>query len=183
MGLYQEKLNNKGGFPEVVLAIETETKDFLIHCDDGSGDGCTEHFIFKDINKFFEFKDKMKTFIEQFDFHDDDCWLGQFFEKYFDEYLELADDSLGCERSAKEINDKLAEVHERMWLMAMSDHQQNILESDLSDDELDDLNARISELCEKYDVNFSEPVEDKDFWYWAGMLDTLLWVLGGEPDC
>ena len=49
-------------------------------------------------------------------------------------------------------------------------------------DILDGMNKAITEVCEKYNIDFQEPVSDWEYGYWSGILAALRWVMGDEKD-
>jgi hypothetical protein len=49
-------------------------------------------------------------------------------------------------------------------------------------DIMDGMIKAVDKACEKWGIDFKEPVSDWNYGYWSGILAALRWVLGDEKD-
>lgn len=87
-------------------------------------------------------------------------------------------------RSKKVINEYLDEADARVWLIRKQDMFHNILMGTeaIHAEVLGNSMKAIDKVCEKYDIDFKEPVSEWDYGYWCGIMAALRWVTGEEKD-
>lgn len=87
-------------------------------------------------------------------------------------------------RKVKEINEYMDEACDRVWLVRTQTIFGGMLEGSQSIDAdiLDGAIKAVDKVCEKYNIDFKEPVSDWDYGYWSGILAALRWVKGEEKD-
>ena len=87
-------------------------------------------------------------------------------------------------RKAKEIYEYMTEACDRVWLVRKQSLFLNMLEGTISiqADILGECLKAIEKVCEKYSIDFKEPISDWDYGYWSGILSALRWVDGEEKD-
>lgn len=85
-------------------------------------------------------------------------------------------------RPEKDLVEYLDEAFDRVWLVRKQDLVARLdLGLETIDPEIERrMNEASKKVCEKYDIDFNEPVSDWDYGYWSGVLSTLRWVLGEE---
>ena len=76
------------------------------------------------------------------------------------------------------------EAFDRVWLVRKQDMFVNMLEGTESIQAviLDGCLKAIDRVCDKYNIDFKEPVSDWNYGYWSGILAALRWVMGDEKD-
>lgn len=142
------------------------------------------HFEIKDAKEYDEFQLSLEYFLE-------DCTdvisaqekfetLDNFIYAYLNDYPEYEPEK----RTDNEIGEYMSEAFDRVWLVRKQDLFCNMLmgQESIDVDILDGCNKAIDEVCNKYDINFQEPVSDWDYGYWSGILAALRWVMGEEKD-
>lgn len=87
-------------------------------------------------------------------------------------------------RDEKEIQEYMEEAEDRVWLVRTQDSYTKMLLGFKGIDVniLDGSNININRICEKYNIDFKEPISDFNYGYWSGILAALRWVLGSEKD-
>lgn len=106
-------------------------------------------------------------------------------KSYFDEddYEENEEDDYM--RSQDEIADYMGEAFDLVWLVRKQEMFRNIAsgkEKLPPEDIMASCIRSIHEICKKYNIDFSKPVDDWNYGYWSGVLATLRWVCGEEKD-
>ena len=87
-------------------------------------------------------------------------------------------------RTEEEIGEYMEEAFDRVWLVRKQDMFCNMLSGVecIDADILEGCNNAIEKVCDKYNIDFKEPVSDWDYGYWSGILAALRWVMGDEKD-
>ena len=87
-------------------------------------------------------------------------------------------------RTDEEILEYMDEAFDRVWLVRKQNLFYKLMtgEEKISADVLEKCNKEIDKVCKKYNINFTEPVNDWDYGYWSGILAALRWVMGDEKD-
>lgn len=149
------------------------------------GHACVYHFLIKDAKEYDKFVNELKELFEscesvtaaedRFDASDD------FIYTYLDDYPEYQPEM----RTEKEICEYMDEACDRVWLVRKQNLYCNLLAGaeTIQLDVLDKVIKAIDEVCDKYNIDFKEPVSDWDYGYWSGILAALRWVMGDEKDC
>ena len=143
------------------------------------------HFLLNERYTFEEFVEFIRKYLaECADITDAYHALNLFFDNdicgYLDEYPEYIQEM----RSEEEIGEYMTEACDRVWLVRKQDLFCNLLmgEETVYADILEKCSQAIDEVCEKYNIDFQEPVSDWDYGYWSGILAALRWVMGEEKD-
>lgn len=86
-------------------------------------------------------------------------------------------------RTEKEIIEYRDEAFDRVSIVRKQAIFENIVNGtkELTPDKLHVFKG-IIDKCEKYGIDFNEPISDYDYGYWSGILSALRWVLGDEKD-
>lgn len=149
--------------------------------------GYTWFFILRDANKYDEVKDTIQELIcgadnpaEAYDILVDYIESDDIYE-YLDDEPEYEEPPM---RSEEEIREYESEAFDRVWLVRKQNMFVNMLEGteSVQVDILDGCIKAIDKVCEKYGIDFKEPVSDWDYGYWSGILAALRWVMGDEKD-
>lgn len=87
-------------------------------------------------------------------------------------------------RKQKEIVEYMDEAFDRVWLVRKQDMLCNIANGTetISPDILRQCSKSIDIACEKWNIDFDEPLNDWEYGYWSGILAALRWVMGDEKD-
>lgn len=87
-------------------------------------------------------------------------------------------------RTKQEILEYESEAFDRVWLVRKQDLFVNMLDGteSIQADILDGCLKAIDRVCDKYNIDFREPVSDWDYGYWSGILAALRWVMGDKKD-
>lgn len=157
-------------------------------------DDCNKwHLIMQDPSKYDDFKAFM---LEEFEFEFDGKdktkieEVGNFFNDFIqwqdvhDLYIDYDPDADFKMRSKDEILEYMDEACDRVWLVRKQSMFCNMLDGteSIQADVLGQCLKAIDEVCEKYNIDFQEPVSDWDYGYWSGILAALRWVTGDEKD-
>lgn len=155
---------------------------------DWTNNGCATvfHFLIKDKDDYEDFKNELTTVLR-------DCAdIGEAYynlESYLDsdeadEFLEEYPDFEPERRTDEEISEYMDEAFDRVWLVRKQNMFINILTGVENIDAgiLDSCMKAIDKVCEKYNIDFQEPVSDWNYGYWSGILAALRWVMGDEKD-
>lgn len=151
-----------------------------------NGQSVVFHFLIKDINDYEDFKNELTTILrycadidEVYDALDTYLDSGEAYE-FLDEYPEYIPEK----RTNEEINEYMSEAFDRVWLTRIQNHTWDLLMGKESIDSniLDGMNTAIKEACDRWNIDFKEPVSDWDYGYWSGILAALRWVMGEEKD-
>lgn len=156
-------------------------------CYQHNARGCIWHFLLKEIDKYDEAKDTLQELIcgidnppEVYDtlvdyFSSDDMY------EYLDDEPEYEESPT---RTEEEINEYMSEAHDRVWLIRKQQMFNNILMGTeaIHAAVLGESMKAIDRVCDKYAIDFKEPVSDWDYGYWSGILAALRWVMGDEKD-
>ena len=144
------------------------------------------HFMIKDRSKYKEFVEILSHVLKN-------CpnilsaryKLENFLEDEAYQYLnDYPDDEEPEMRSKEEICEYMNEAYDRVWLVRKQNLFFNLIDGTeiINADILDGMNKAIDKVCEKYNIDVSEPVSDWDYGYWSGILAALRWVVGVEKD-
>ena len=144
------------------------------------------HFLIKDKDDYEDFKDELTAVLR-------DCKdIGAAYyalevyldSPYADDFLEEYPEYEQEMRSEEEIGEYMSEACDRVWLVRRQNHIYKLLmgKESINIDILDGMNKAITEVCEKYNIDFQEPVSDWEYGYWSGILAALRWVMGDEKD-
>lgn len=150
------------------------------------GHGTIYHFLIKNKDEYEDFKNELKSILK-------DCpnieeayrALNAYLDsEYADDFLEEYPEYEQEMRTEDEIYEYMNEAFERVWLVRRQNHVCSLLlgEESIHLDILEGMNKAIDEICEKYNIDFQEPVSDWDYGYWSGILAALRWVMGDEKD-
>ena len=156
-------------------------------CYHHAGHGCIWHYLLKNVDKYDEV---VNTILELICGADSFTEVYDILVDYFssDDIYEYLDDEPEYEeppmRSEEEIREYESEAFDRVWLVRKQNMFVNMLEGteSVQIDILDGCIKAIDEVCEKYGIDFKEPVSDWDYGYWSGILAALRWVMGDEKD-
>ena len=87
-------------------------------------------------------------------------------------------------RKKNEITEYMDEAFDRVWLVRKQVMFEKMLfgEESVEADTLQRCMEAIDKVCEKYNIDFKEPLSDWEYGYWSGILASLRWVLGGDKD-
>lgn len=152
------------------------------------GHSCEYHFIIKDIDEYDEFKTHLVCLLKDCEsvyeaeetFNTSDSLIYEYLDDYdvLDEFEEGG-------RSDEEIRAFMAQASDMVWLARKQDMFYNMLLGIESVDAntLDYCNKAIDEVCQRYDIDFKEPISDWEYGYWNGILVALSWIMGGEIEC
>ena len=145
------------------------------------------HFLIKNKDEYEDFKNELKTILKDCsDIAEAHRALNAYLDsEYADDFLEEYPEYEQEMRTKDEIYEYMDEALERVWLVRRQNHVCRLLlgEESINLDILVGMNKAIDEVCEKYNIDFQEPVSDWDYGYWSGILATLRWVTGDEKDC
>lgn len=143
------------------------------------------HFILKDGYIFDGIVALIKNYVSDcadiVEAHDIlETFLDEVGQNYLDDYPDYIPEM----RTEEEIGEYMAEAFNRVWLVRKQNMLCNMLmgEECVNADVLDRCNKAIDEVCEKYDIDFKEPVSDWYYGYWSGIFAALRWVMGDEKD-
>ena len=146
-----------------------------------------QDFKIKDISLYDELLATIKTELAESGF------------KEYDDVVQFVFDGMSCEpyhekfidwdisvemRTEEEIGEYMDEAFDRVWLV----RKQVLFEQMLCGQATIDVNIlkgcmeSIDKVCEKYNIDFQEPVSDWHYGYWSGILAALRWVMGDEKD-
>ena len=149
------------------------------------------HFLIKDKEDYEDFKGEITAVLKDckdinsahyaLEVYLDSDYAGDFLDEYPDWKPER--------RTKDEIYEYMEEAYDRVWLMRkQGDLVCNLnLINGIENIDLDILGGTgmlngVKEVCDKYKIDFSEPVSDWDYGYWSGILAALRWVMGDEKD-
>jgi hypothetical protein len=143
------------------------------------------HFILKEGFTFDKVVDALENTLSVcVDIDDAHDMLEMFFDNDGTEYLDDYPEYVPEVRTKDEICEYMDEAFDRVWLVRKQDLFSNILmgRESIHVDVLDKCNQAIEKVCEKYGIDFREPVSDWEYGYWSGILAALRWVMGDEKD-
>lgn len=83
-------------------------------------------------------------------------------------------------RKKNEIIEYMGEACDRVWLERS--HMTMSMADTIQPDILKGCIESIKKVCDKYGIDYDEPMSDWDYGYWSGILAALRWVLGDEKD-
>lgn len=150
------------------------------------GQATVFHFLIKDKTDYEDFKNELTTVLKDCEdigaayYMLEDYLSSECIDNFLDEYPEYEPEM----RTEDEILEYMNEACDRVWLVRRQNHIYKLLmgEESINIDILDGMNKAITEVCEKYNIDFQEPVSDWDYGYWSGILAALRWVRGNEKD-
>ena len=119
--------------------------------------------------------------------------------KEYDDVVQFAFDSMSSEdyhekfidwdisiemRTEEEIGEYMDEAFDRVWLVRKQVLFEQMLcgQATINVNILKGCMESIDKVCEKYNIDFKEPVSDWHYGYWSGILAALRWVMGDEKD-
>ncbi len=145
------------------------------------------HFLIKDKEDYEDFKGEITAVLKDCKDIDSahyalEVYLdSDYAEDFLEEYPDL---ELPKMRTKDEICEYIDEAFDRVWLIRKQDMAYGILlgEETIDADTLGRCNKAIDKVCEKYNIDFQEPVTEWDYGYWSGILAALRWVMGDEKD-
>lgn len=110
--------------------------------------------------------------------------IDEIFINMYDEWFEEEPEYEPKMRAEEEIGEYMSEACDRVWLVRKQNLVCGLLEGteSINLDILEGMTKAIKEVCDKYKIDFSEPVSDWDYGYWSGILAALRWVMGEEKD-
>ena len=106
------------------------------------------------------------------------------FDERYDEWFEEEEEYIQEVRSEEEIGEYMSEAFDRVWLVRKQNLCCNLLNGveSINADIMESMLKAIDKVCNKYNINFQEPVSDWNYGYWSGILAALRWVMGEEKD-
>lgn len=184
--IYGKKTGDYKTDTYVEIWLRGEDNGFGV-CYQRDARGCVWHFLLEDIDKYDEVKATLQELVsgannapEVYDilvdyFSSDDMY------EYLDDEPEYEEPEM---RTEEEIREYESEAFDRVWLVRKQNLFCNMLDGteSIRADILGQCLKAIDRVCEKYDIDFKEPVSDWDYGYWSGILAALRWVMGDEKD-
>ena len=184
--IYGKKTGDYKNDTYVEIWLRDEDNGFGI-CYQHDARGCVWHFLLREADKYNEVKSTLHELIcgidnppEVYDtlveyFSSDDMY------EYLDDEPEYEEPPM---RTEEEIHEYMDEAFDRVWLVRKQNMFVNMLEGteSIQADILDGCLKAIDRVCDKYNIDFKEPVSDWDYGYWSGILAALRWVMGDEKD-
>ena len=109
-----------------------------------------------------------------------DNLFGDMYDEWFDDEKYYEQEM----RSEEEICEYMDEAFDRVWLVRKQNLYWNLLtgQETIQLDIMDGMIKAVDRACEKWGIDFKEPVSDWDYGYWSGILSALRWVMGDEKD-
>jgi hypothetical protein len=83
-------------------------------------------------------------------------------------------------RKKSEIAEYMDEAFDIVWLVRS--HHTTSHPEGIPEDIMKGCLDSIKRICDKYEIDYEEPVSDWDYGYWSGILAALRWVMGDEKD-
>ena len=184
--LYGQKTGDIAKDTYLELFMHDDGKVGVKWQNNGIGD-VYQDFKIKDIKLYDELLATIKTELAESGF------------KEYDDVVQFVFDGMQCEdyhekfidydisvemRTEEEIGEYMDEAFDRVWLV----RKQVLFEQMLCGQTTIDVNIlkgcmeSIDKVCEKYNIDFKEPVSDWHYGYWSGILAALRWVMGDEKD-
>ena len=146
------------------------------------GHVCEYHFTIKDVNSYNDFKTNLTCMFDDCEsvydaeemFNESDSFVYE----YLDDYEELDQEM----RTEEEIHEFMNQASDMIWLARKQNMFYNMLLGieGVDASTLDGCNKAIDEICQRYDIDFKEPISDWENGYWNGILVALSWIMGGE---
>lgn len=178
--------NDKAGYGQFVELFMFDEDNHLGINWTNDGHANVFHFLIKEKSDYEDFKNELVAVLKNCEDIGEAYYALESYldSEYVDDFLEEYPEYEPERRTEEEIDEYMSEAFDRVWLVRRQNHVWDMLtgQESISVDILDDMNKAITEVCQKYNIDFQKPVPDWDYGYWSGILAALRWVMGEEKD-